>query len=187
MCGCTTISSRHGVPLPESQLYLKEEAADIGEVIATLGPPSRLSAIPDGVVFLYEFLESTERQIGINLEVIELDLLKFSMGHAEARREALVMVFDRDGRLRSRRYAAWEEDVGRGGSFQLLFVALPTVDTRHLRQIPDQHLWGQLALQPLPVTLNAAQGIGSGAHGIEMRGTPSAAGQRTLEMSGSRR
>ena len=65
---------------------------------------------------------------------------------------------------------------------QILFAVVPTVDTRHLGALPEQHGWGQLALQPLPVVLNAGQSVTSGAHGLELRGTPAGAGQHTLEM-----
>jgi len=44
-----------------------------------------------------------------------------------------------------------------------------------------QHHWGMSMLNPLPQTLNAANDIDAGMHGLEQRGTPIGVGQRTLE------
>ena len=186
-CACTTLEARYGEPLPTTQATLQEDMVDVGAVIAVLGPPARISALPDGMVMLYEYVAIQERQLGINLEFLELDILKMSMGRAQAQREALALIFDSSGTLRARQFRAWEEDVGRGGSIQLFFVALPTVDSRHLRQLPEQLTWGRAGLEPLPVTLNSANSVTTGAHGVEMNGTPSWAGQHTLEMSAPRR
>lgn len=181
--GCTTLTAEYGRPLPESWSSLREGVADVGSAVAELGPPTRLSALPEGMVMLYEYVLIGERQLGINLEFLELEILKMSMGRARANREALVLVFDSGGMLRAMQHRAWEEDVGRGGSLQLFFVMLPTVDSSHLRALPEQHTWGRAALDPLPVTLNSAQSVAVGTHGLELRGTPTWAGQRTLEMS----
>jgi len=78
-------------------------------------------------------------------------------------------------------FQAWTEPVGKGLALQFLFIAMPTVDTRHLWETSEQHLWGRGELEPLSVTLNAGQSIVTGSHGLEMRGTPRSAGQRTLE------
>lgn len=64
---------------------------------------------------------------------------------------------------------------------------MPTVDTKHLWEAPEQFAWGRQALEPLAATLNVGQSVSSGTHGIEMRGTPDSVGQRTLEMQKKRR
>jgi len=136
---------------------------------------------------LYEHIDATEKQIGINLETIGLDLFKIAAGRGSAQREELLMVFDEDARLRSREYRAWQENTGRGFGFQLFFVAMPTVDSKHLWESPEQFIWGRRALEPLAVTLNEANSVTSGTRGIEARGTPDSAGQRTLESQRKRR
>jgi hypothetical protein len=185
--GCTTIGKRYGEPIPATLPGLQDGASSVHEVVDTLGPPSRMSALPGGMVMLYEFIDATENQFGINLELIGLNWFKFAFGRGEADRQALMMVFDDAGILQARRYRTWTESVGRGLGFQLFFVAMPTVDTRHLWGAPEQFAWGQKSLDPLTVTLNAGQSVTSGTHGIEMRGTPDSVGQRTLEAQRQRR
>jgi len=181
LCGCTILSKRAGVPIPVEELPLHEGAAMAGQVVAALGPPARMSTLPGGFAMLYEFLEARERQVGINLDFIGIDWFKIATGRGMAQREALLLVFDDEGTLRASDFQAWTEPVGKGLALQFLFVAMPTVDTRHLWDTPEQHVWGGGALEPLPVTLNAGQSIVTGSHGLELRGTPRSAGQRTLE------
>jgi len=109
------------------------------------------------------------------------------VGRGSAEREELLLLFDDDAILRSSDYRAWQEKTGNGFGFQLFFVAMPTVDSKHLWEGPEQFTWGRRALEPLKVTLNAGNSVTSGTHGIEMRGTPDSAGQRTLESQHKRR
>jgi len=140
-----------------------------------------MSALPGGFVMLYEFIDAQERQLGINLDFIGINWFKIATGRGLADRQALLLVFDEIGVLRAKDYQSWTEPVGKGLALQFLIVAMPTVDTRHLWETSAQHLWGRGALEPLPVTLNTGQSIVTGSHGLEMRGTPRSAGQRTLE------
>lgn len=179
--GCTILGRRYGEPIAEADLLFRQGATTVAEVVRELGPPVRMSALPGGFVMLYEFIDAQERQLGINLEFIGIDWFKIATGRGLADRQVLVLVFDDIGVLRAEDYRSWTEPVGKGLSLQFLFVALPTVDTRHLWGTSEQHFWGQGYLEPLPVTLNAGQSIVAGSHGLEMRGTPRSAGQRTLE------
>lgn len=184
---CTTLGKRIGEPLSDTHDRFDVGTADAQSIVAMLGPPTRMSALPGGMVMLYEYLDGTERQIGINLEYIALDFLKIAVGRGTASREALVLTFDDAGVLRSRIYRSWTDDVGRGGTVQLFFVALPTVDASYLREPATQHAWGQHMLRPLPETLNEDQDITNGEHGLELLGSPDGAGQRTLEMQQANR
>jgi len=143
--------------------------------------------VPGGLAMLYEHIDATEKQIGINLEFIGLDWFKAAIGRGTAEQQALLLVFDDQGVLRARDYQAWTEKVGSGFGFQLFFVAMPTVDMKHLWEVPEQFTWGRGALEPLAVTLNAGQSVTRGTQGIEMRGTPSSVGQRTMESQRRRR
>ena len=185
--GCTTIGRRYGEPPPPTLPTLEEGVARASDVVHALGPPSRLSALPGGAVMLYEFIDATENQLGLNLEVIGLSWFKAALGRGRAEREALLLFFDQGGVLQSSHYESWSEVTGRGFGFQLFFVAMPTVDTRHLWEIPEQFTWGKRSLEPLAVTLNECQTVTSGTKGLEMRGTPDSVGQRTLEMLRKRR
>ena len=185
--GCTLLERQIGEPVIGTSVDLQEGQADLRQVVVALGPPSGMSALPDGVVVLYEHLDLKERQFGINPEFTSLEWFKLSFGRARAEREALLLFFDADGLLRAREYRAWTEDVGRGLGFQLFFVVLPTVDSRHLAGPTRQDVWGRMALEPLPVTLNIQNSIVSGVHGLELRGTPTGAGQHSLEMEERKR
>ncbi len=178
--GCTIIGRRYGEPIDEAP-GLEEGRATAADAGRMLGPPARMSALPGGMVMVYEYIDATEKQIGINLELIKLDWFKFAFGRGAAERQALLLLFDDDGVLRARDYQSWSEPLGRGLGFQLFFVAMPTVDTRHRWEAPEQFSWGRRSLDPLMATLNAGQSIASGTHGIELRGTPDSVGQRTLE------
>ena len=164
---------------------LHEGATNVLQVIRLLGPPTHMSALPDGMVMVYEFVDASEQQLGINLSFIGLDWFKFSYGRAKAEHQDLLLLFDSEGLLRAQDFQDWNEKLGSGLGFQLFFVAIPTVDTRHLNARAAQLSWGRADLEPLPVTLNAGQSLSSGTHGIEMRGTPDSVGQRTLEMKPS--
>jgi hypothetical protein len=60
-------------------------------------------------------------------------------------------------------------------------VSLPTGGLpQALTVLAPQHHWGMSLLKPLPKTLNAANDIDDGEHGLEQRGTPIAVGQRAL-------
>jgi len=176
-----------GEPIPADPPGLHEGTTTTAEVIATMGPPSRMSPVSSGLAMLYEYIDVTEKQFGINLEFIGLDWFKVAIGRGTAEQQALLLVFDEGGVLRAQDYQAWRENVGSGFGFQLFFVAMPTVDTKHLWEVPEQFAWGRRALDPLTATLNAGQSVNTGAHGIEMRGTPDSVGQRTLEMQKKRR
>lgn len=180
--GCTMLGKRIGEPINIDQAELQEGVTTVVKIIALLGPPTHMSALPEGMVMVYEYVDANEQQLGINLDFIGLNWFKFSFGSAEAKREGLLLIFDNDGLLRAQDFQKWTEKVGTGLGFQLFFVAMPTVDTRYLNVKPEQLRWGRAALEPLPVTLNTAQSLVSGASGIEMRGTPDSVGQRTLEM-----
>jgi hypothetical protein len=179
--GCTILGRRHGEPIAESDLRLQEGVTTAAEAVRGLGPPARMSALPGGFAMLYEYINAEERQLGINLDFIGIDWFKMATGRGLAKRQTLLLVFDDGGTLRASDFQAWTEPVGKGLALQFLFIAMPTVDTRHLWETSEQHLWGRGELEPLSVTLNAGQSIVTGSHGLEMRGTPRAAGQRTLE------
>jgi hypothetical protein len=185
--GCTTIGRRYGEPVSPLLPTLRDGATTLSDAIATLGPPARMSPVPGGVAMLYEFVDGTENQLGINLELVGLEWFKFAIGRGSAEREELLLLFDDDAVLRSSDYRAWREKTGNGFGFQLFFVALPTVDSKHLWESPEQFTWGRRALEPLTVTLNEGNSVTSGTHGIEMRGTPDSVGQRTLESQHKRR
>ncbi len=59
---------------------------------------------------------------------------------------------------------------------------MDVVDVDDLLDPMSQHRWGALSLGELPITLNRDSSPDSGASTLEQRGTPTGAGQRSLEM-----
>ena len=187
--GCTVLLSEISHPIAWNESRFVEGKTHYGEVLKELGPPLRLSRYGDGVAFLYEYLLVKEGQIGISYDGEEfgtawkwLEWVKFSFGKANADRQALVVIFDRQGTLRSERFLAWDQKLGSGFSLQFLVEAGSVVDTTAVRSEVEPYDWGAMMLRPLPQTLNAAQSIDDGRFGLEQRGTPDRAGQRALEM-----
>ena len=176
------LGKRIGEPVEVEPDELQEGVSNVMQIVELFGPPTHISALPDGMVMVYEYVDANEQQLGINLDFLGLDWFKFAFGRAKAKRHGLLLIFDSDGLLRAQDFEKWTQKLGSGFGFQFFFVAMPTVDTRHLNMKPEQFSWGRAALEPLPVTLNAAQSLVSGSSGIEMRGTPDSVGQRTLEM-----
>ncbi|UCH46610.1 MAG: hypothetical protein JSU95_10825 [Betaproteobacteria bacterium] len=151
------------------------------QVLDTLGPPTRISALPDGFAFEYESFRIDERQLGLSPNVKFLRWFKLAYGTARVARETYTLVFDSNGLVKAFGNAREDQDAGKGLAFQFIVTVTQVVDTRYLDEWPGQHAWGVSMLQPLPVALNREQSLDSGEHGIEQRGTPTSSGQRTLE------
>jgi hypothetical protein len=78
--------------------------------------------------------------------------------------------------------AAWREQLGGGGALQFIVSVLSLTDTTAFHRQPDALRWGRGLLQRPPVTLNTAQDLRSGSHGLQQRIAPAFVGQATLEM-----
>jgi hypothetical protein len=87
-----------------------------------------------------------------------------------------VVLFDKRGLV------VGHEQITKSVPLSLAFsVTIPTGGPpKALTALEPQHHWGMSLLKPLPKTLNAANDIDAGMHGLEQRGTPLAVGQRTL-------
>jgi hypothetical protein len=190
--GCSRFVTEYGSALQVDEPRLKVAKTTVGDVIDTLGPPSKLSALPNAVAFLYEQVATVENQLGVSTSSVEhlflgaasteaLRLFKLSVAKGRLNRQALILVFDLDGLLRVKTFGTWTEKLGRGFGFGIIFQAVPLVETTYLWVEPDQHGWGASLLEPLPVALNARQNLATGQSGVQLRGTSTAAGQHTLE------
>jgi hypothetical protein len=185
--------TEYGPALPIDETQLEVAETNVGDVINTLGPPSKISALPNAVAFLYEQVITIENQLGVSTSSVEdlflgaasteaLKLFKLSFAKGRLNRQALILVFDLDGRLRVKAFGTWSEKLGRGFGLNIIFQAVPLIKTGYLRAEPDQHGWGAGLLDPLPVTLNVRQSLATGQSGVQLRGTSTAVGQHTLEL-----
>jgi hypothetical protein len=180
--GCTIIHKDIDTPLDLSQSILQEENTHFSSILDQLGPPAKISALPNGMAFLYEYVSITERQIGIGFDAEILKWLKFAIAGASDVRQTLVLVFDEQGMLQTHRFLEHTEDLGKGGAMQLMIAVQQLIDTSHLDDTRGPNEWGTSLLRPVPETLNIHQSLNTGTGGIEQKGTPASIGQHTLEM-----
>ena len=182
LTACTVIRKEMETSLDLSQTTLQERKTHFSSILDQLGPPAKVSVLPNGMVFLYEYVLVTENQIGIGFDAPILKWLKFAMAAASDDRQALILVFDEQGILQTQRFLEHTEDLGKGGAMQLLISVQPLVDTSHLDDELGPNEWGTSLLRPVPETLNIRQSLNAGTNGVEQKGTPTSAGQHTLEM-----
>jgi hypothetical protein len=187
-----------GVPIDPTGEKFEEGVSHYSTILNDLGPPTKVSALPNGFVFLYEYVVTRESQVGIGLDIgrnlgfkvnpeSEFDFtslfrLGFARGHAD--REVLLFTFDKEGILVAQRYLEYEENLGKGTGIQTFIGITSLVDSDHLTGDAIQHNWGMSLLKPLPRTLNDRQSLETGTSGLQQRGMPTGAGQHTLELRG---
>jgi hypothetical protein len=185
LTACSHLTTRVGTPITSEPEGL--EGATLDRVLGELGAPSRLSAAPRGGFFLlYESIVAEERQIGFSIPVRWLNYFKIAFGRGRAERRQLVVRVSESGVVESLGGEASDEDLGGGTGVQLIVSVVPTVDIRDLREPPFQHAWGRGLLARVPEGLNRGSSLETGASGLELRGTPTRAGQHTLEQRSSR-
>lgn len=186
LSGCSFFKTEVGTPVPEAPPPYVVGATSMAEVLRDLGPPFELTATPGGVAFLYQEATARETQIGVGGGVFSgiayLSLFKLVYAFGSADRRALLLAFDQDGVLSAQAHDAWTEDLGTGSAIELIFNAVPLVDTSRLEEEPPAATWPQGLLKALPETLNSGQSLDSGQTGLEQLSTPTRVGQHTLEM-----
>jgi hypothetical protein len=172
-CTRTVIHIGNDIEFPNTQ-HLRPHT-HYADVLARLGPPAKLTALPDGFAFLYE--QSTAFQYGFSWFFIYPVLgLKLTKGKRVV--DTYAVVFDAHGFV-----------VGDGhttGTVPLnVEVAISTLtSSKQLRELTAPapvHRWGLSMLKPLPKTLNRESDIDVGQHGLEQQSTPKDVGQRALE------
>ena len=180
---CTQIGNKIGNNyLPELAPLLRGEADTVDEVLAAMGPPHRVAAAGTGYVFLYHHYDIEERQIGLSSDLAFLQWFKLSLASAEADELVTLMSFDADDQLLSVSHWKDLEELGQAGSMMLAIQFSSIIDASRITIDPwPISDWGQSLLKPLPAALNDTHAPDSGAAGLELRDTPSAVGQRSLE------
>jgi hypothetical protein len=171
---CTKVHLRVDKEVPAASIQAVQQNTQYADVLAALGPPAKLTALPSGFAFLYESTQVFRRGLSV---FIFSPSFKIGVTKEERLLNAYVVVFNEHGLV-----------VSSGGvtkSVPLSLALAVSLSTRgkgrELTAPAPQHRWGMSMLLPLPKTLNAASDIDAGLHGLEQRGTPRAVGQRTLE------
>jgi hypothetical protein len=182
MVGCSHNSYNLGAELCECDLPDPDQALALGDVLALLGPPLRLSATPTGYVLAWEHWDISEAKLGFSLGVAGADAVSVNWGKARVRGEFLLLGFNFEHQLSDATFTEWDNVSGGGQAIQPLGGLIPVVDVDDLLKPMPQHRWGALSLGELPATLNADNRPDTGQNGVEQRGTPTNMGQRSLEM-----
>jgi len=180
--GCSVIRQDVGQPLVVDTGALAT-LSDYHQVLRRLGPPHKVSVTDHGMVFLYEEVDLTERQIGINLTTKDIALFKAVVGREFADRRTLLIIFDAAGRTQSHHYREWSDIAGQGAALQFTFVVAGVADEGDLNDSPAAHDWGFGLLEAsLPRALNRQSSLDTGHAGAELKGTPTNIGQHALEL-----
>jgi hypothetical protein len=189
LAGCSSFKREWGRSLPVPPGELVQGQTRVESVVQKLGPPTQLSALPDGCAFLYEHSKTGEFQFGLSLDPgpmvnapEALNWFKFVLARNHLDQEVVLLTFDQEGVLRGIGTNKWSESLGGGTAIQFLFAVMSLSDVPALRRPADAHRWGRTMLQRPPVTLNVAQSLRTGVHGLQQRLGPAYAGQSTLEM-----
>jgi len=181
--GCAYLEKEFGAPLPLDEFKYVEAGSNYAQVLNEFGPPTRMSALTDGMVFQYEYVKLNERQYGLILPGAIGKWIKAVYASADAAIEVMQFVFDDGGSLRGSGAAAWNADAGGGFSVTLIFSVGSLTDTELYEQFAQRELaWGMALTQPPLQTLNVRQNLSTGANGVQLVGTTTAVGQHTLEL-----
>lgn len=178
--GCTRWNYDLGQPLSPSEAVVGE--ASLQAVLKQLGPPHRISALPGGYVMAWEHWQIGEAALGVSLGPMGVDVLAIDWGSARVAGEFLLLTFNRDHLLTGSSFSRWDEDAGGGTALQPSLGIVDVVDVSDLLGAMPQHRWGASSLQRLPRVLNTASSPDTGDSGLEQRGSPRGAGQKTLEL-----
>src|SRR5262245_33445579 len=168
---CTRIHISNDKEIDAARTRTIQPNTPYADVLVALGPPAKVTALPSGFAFLYESTQVLQRGIALSVYFIRASVTK-----GDRVLDAYVVVFDERGLVVS------HEQITKSVPLSLTFaVTIPIGGPpRELTAASPQHHWGMSMLNPLSQTLNAANDIDVGMHGLEQRGTPTAVGQRTL-------
>jgi hypothetical protein len=109
LSGCAVIRQEYGRPLPEIGQFV-DGKSHYSQVLDGLGPPAQLSVMDEGMVFLYERVALTEKQLGIDIDYEHIPILKIVVGRGKAEGETAAFLFDQDGTLMCHERESWTRD-----------------------------------------------------------------------------
>lgn len=182
LIGCSSIRTELGHPLPEISEPLVEGQTRVDTVLRELGPPHKVSALPGGFAFLYEYTLVNEFQIGLSLNFIRMPYFKLVKADSHVSEAAHLLIFDQQGLLLVQDPEAWREKFGTGAGMQWVTAVQGLTDTSIFRISPEQLEWGKTSLERAPEALNRHSDLRVGDYGLQQRMSPVFAGQSTLEM-----
>lgn len=152
-------------------------------VLDLFGPPTKMSALPAGTVFLYEHVDLTERQYGLILPGEIGQWIKAVYASADADVEVMKFIFDDRGLLVGSDEQTWSADAGAGMSITLIFSAGSFTDTSKYENSAAAPLdWGRAQMESPLKSLNSAQNLEAGSNGVQLTTNSESVGQHTLQL-----
>jgi hypothetical protein len=170
-----------GLTSPDS-LY-RQYVTHRDDVLADLGPPLKITRLPEGYAFMYESLKARELQLGFSIPVPVLNWFKIVTADADYNHRVLVYEFDRQHRL-----VAWDDeithfDLGDSVAIQPVIAVEFLFDTSSVENEKiNANQWPAYCLLPLPQALNRLYAVNTGTAGFEQRGAATSVGQRSIEL-----
>ncbi len=181
--GCAFLTRELGEPLPLGEIEDIKAQSNYSQVLDKFGPPTKMSALPDGMAFQYEYIELKERQYGLIFPGQIGKWIKAVFAKADASYEVMVFNFDEQGTVRSYGTDTWESNAGSGFSVTLIFSVGSLTDTEKYQQAMTNTLkWGAALTKPPLQTLNAQQSLETGVNGVQLTATGTKVGQHSLEL-----
>lgn len=180
LSACSQWHYELGAPLVD--VDLPPPSTPLAEALALLGPPLRMSATDTGFVLAWEHWRIREDSVGFRLGALGADFLSADWGDMRIKGEFLLLTFNRQHLLTSATFSEWDNHGGGGQAVQPFFGFVSVVDVDDLTESMPQHRWGSTLLQSLPGNLNDGSNLDTGRSGLQQRGTPTAAGQQSLQM-----
>lgn len=169
--------------LTAPQTVYREHVTHRDDVLADLGPPLKITRMPEGYAFMYEALDTRELQLGFSIPVPVLNWFKIVTADADYNHHVLVYQFDQQHRL-----VAWDDesthfDLGDSLAIQPVVTVEFIFDTSSVEnETINAAQWPAYCLLPLPQALNRNRALNTGVAGVEQRGTTTSVGQRSVEL-----
>ena len=183
LSGCTLVRKKMNTEAEFPQEPYVVGQTTRAEVLAELGPPLKMTVLPEGYAFMYEGLDTQELQLGFSLPIPYINLFKFVSAQADYDHHVMVYQFDRAHTLVAAAVDDTHFDLGNSMAVQPVFTIQTLFDTSEVENdIIHFTEWPAYCLLPLPETLNRHNTLNVGVAGIEQRGTSPQVGQRTLEL-----
>ncbi len=180
--GCARIQKELGAPFENREYAAASAPVHFSEVLDAYGPPSKISALPGGSLFLYEHVSLTEIQWGVALMGTFGKYFKAVFGGSKAVSEIAVFTFDEAGFMTGKAADTFVSNPGGGSGLTLIFKVkeLTDLDPFILTQQGIME-WGLALTELSGIGLNRAQSLDSGSGGLEVMVVKDVIGQRTLE------
>lgn len=179
--GCTVIRSESDLPSRGDTSSYVPGSTHYSSILVDFGPPTTLSRLGKGMVWLYEDLELEEMQFGLGFSDWPYSLFKINVGSGAGGYDGKAFIFDGNGNLLSAGEVRNDLYMGKGVGFQWIFKVSSLTSLSDVRKEPVQFSWGEALLVNLPTGLNGGQRLDTGEHGFQLMITPAHAGQHTLQ------